>query len=686
MNFKLWSRVALVCSTVCFCAAMTAEAQTTLGQLSSRINQPIFGSPVDLQAPLVFGRATITPAANTEVYPLLADKQVCGLFVGRGTSKYRIDDPFSLPVALRNLESAAGIEAHPKNGVLELEMPFTGLMAWSWTLPELEATQAGEPSRKVPEWVSTVLDDPLFKRPGVDLIAARGEGSLGRAYLLFQSEGETYHALYRPEIEKVESLWVLDHVKAAGNAFKGAAYRMELVTQPVGRPWHLAPAPPVVTEHTEIEIKTDATEDGSITTTTRIRTARQVAVWRVPFQVERSKDNHRYPSRITSVQVNGEDADWFLGREELLVQLNPPLEKGQTAEVMVSYQGKIAIRRGDFQFWYLGTWPWYPQPDWGGEESTFKITLTVPEKYVPFASGVTESRTTADGLTTLVTTLDQPMQFPVVAAGKYTVKERSEDGYTCRVATYGTGNKKGVDRMLQNFFAAKQLYEMLLGAPYPFKELTFVERNSWGFGQAPPGIIFITREAFETISDETRKFFSQGINERLIHEIAHGWWGHLVKMNSPEEQWISEGFAEYSAAVALELKKGGKKGEREFKSMVKHWQGHSKNLGGGASLFLANHFANKSSDDTMDRWQLMYAKAPLVLHALRLKLREKYGDDDRGDEVFFTMMRTMISSFPYGYGETRHIVGILNQLTGEDWSPWFLKYVFGTEVPQLEKK
>ncbi len=32
------------------------------------------------------------------------------------------------------------------------------------------------------------------------------------------------------------------------------------------------------------------------------------------------------------------------------------------------------------------------------------------------------------------------------------------------------------------------------------------------------------------------------------------------------------------------------------------------------------------------------------------------------------------------------MVGILNQLTGEDWSPWFLKYVFGTEVPQVEKK
>jgi hypothetical protein len=681
--FNYWVRVALVFLVAGFFAT-GVEGSTSMEQLASGINSPVLGVPIDLQEPLVFGRVTITPADGKSVNLLMSDQEVCGVFVSRGTLKYRIDDPISLPVAVRNLKTAADIEARPKNDVLELELPISGLAAWSWTLPKFEVQGSSSDGRETPLWVSETLDDPVFIRPGADMISARGEGSLGRAYILFQSGEATFQAMYRPEIEKVESLWILDQVKGFGNAFKEAFYRMELVTQPVGRPWFLPVAPPTVSEHTEIEVLTGDSDRGSVTTTTRLRAARKVGIWRVPFQVERTEDNRRFPNQIVAVKVNGEDAEWFLGRKDILVRFETPLESGQTAEVTISYEGKIAIQRGDYQFWYLGTWAWYPQPNLGGEHSTFKITLTVPEKFTPFASGVTTSQETKNGMTTLVTTLDQPMQFPVVAAGKYQIKEKTRDGYTCRVATYGTGNKKGVDRMIQNFFAAKEVYELLLGAPYPFKELTFIERNSWGFGQAPPGIIFITREAFETISDETRKYFSQGINERLIHEIAHGWWGHLVKMNSKEEQWISEGFAEYSAAVALELKRGGKKGQREFKSMVKHWQGDSKNLEEGSSLFLANHLANKSSDDSRDRWQMMYAKAPLVLHDLRLRLREKFGDDDRGDEVFFTMMRTMISSFPYGYGETRHMIGILNQLTGDDWSSWCMDYIFGTEVPDLD--
>lgn len=43
----------------------------------------------------------------------------------------------------------------------------------------------------------------------------------------------------------------------------------------------------------------------------------------------------------------------------------------------------------------------------------------------------------------------------------------------------------------------------------------------------------------------------------------------------------------------------------------------------------------------------------------------------------------VLTNFQYRYVETRHLVGILNQITGRDWAPWFEKYVYGSEVPRI---
>jgi hypothetical protein len=90
-------------------------------------------------------------------------------------------------------------------------------------------------------------------------------------------------------------------------------------------------------------------------------------------------------------------------------------------------------------------------------------------------------------------------------------------------------------------------YEGFLG-PFPFRELNIIEIPDYGWGQAPPGTLFITQEAFNPIMDEANQLFSGGVNQRFAHEIAHQYWGTVVKSPSREEQWLEEAFAEYCAA------------------------------------------------------------------------------------------------------------------------------------------
>ena len=41
------------------------------------------------------------------------------------------------------------------------------------------------------------------------------------------------------------------------------------------------------------------------------------------------------------------------------------------------------------------------------------------------------------------------------------------------------------------------------------------------------------------------------IQEVTPHEVAHQWWGHVVGWTTFHDQWLSEGFADFSAGIFL---------------------------------------------------------------------------------------------------------------------------------------
>lgn len=88
-----------------------------------------------------------------------------------------------------------------------------------------------------------------------------------------------------------------------------------------------------------------------------------------------------------------------------------------------------------------------------------------------------------------------------------------------------------------------KFYEPWLG-PFPFREFNIIEMNDLGWGQAPPGIMFITKEAFNPLINVESRLYSRGVNQRFVHEIAHQYWGIVVKMGHPQEQWLTESFSE----------------------------------------------------------------------------------------------------------------------------------------------
>ena len=654
--------------------------------VAPRIDAPVPGPGVPLTTAIEVGHARIVPGEGATVRPLWAGETRCGVLVeGPLTLRYRVADAMSVPVARRNARKASHMRASAaEGGALELVEPLEGAVLWGWALPE---AGGGAPrGGGLPAWAARIVEDPLFPKPSEALLAARALGGTGLVYGLMHGSKDELGLLVDPVMERLETLLDIDRVSSAASVDNGRFIVEEIAAQPLGRRWwDRAPASLVAVDE-DLKVVNDHGEHVVVDATMKLASTRDgVGVWWTNLADRVVVKSRAYPVTIRTLEVDGRPARYLHRNGELLVFLDPPVaRRGDTVTVHVVSEGPLAQRPKGDSYWSLGTWPWYPQPGLDGELATVRIRVEVPEPLTPFASGTTVARTTANGRNVLETRIDHPVQFPVIAAGRYTVYSDEKDGVRCEVASYVFGKKKACRRLIQNFFAASEVYGRLFHHPYPFDEMHIVEVNAWGFGQAPPGVIFITKEAYNPLGGTINQLFSQGVNERFVHEIAHSWWGSLVKMDSLDEQWLTESFAEYSAALCLQIVAGGgKKGDREFRKLLDHWKAQTAMIGEGGSIYLANHLAMDDSADMMDRTRLLYSKGPLVLHALRLELRRKMGGEKEGDRYFFALLRSFVKNFPYRWGATRHLVGILDQITHENWQPWFDRYVYGCETPKL---
>ena len=634
-----------------------------------------------LSGPLKVGRGEIVPAAGTRVRALLAGGVPCGLvFEGPAQLRYRVEDRFSAPVAERNVRRFSTLKTARQGETLEISQEISGAVVWGWGLAE--AGQGSGPG--LPDWAGKILAARHFPPPSHDLLASEANGAGGARYALMH--GEVDLLLEVDPRAGEESLHRIAKGVDRGTSFREGLWRTDLAAQPIGRAWWDRPQPELMAEHERIAIENPRGEQLRIVSRSRLRARRAGAsLWRADLIDKVQHSGGERPVTVRSVRVDGKAADFLHGDDDLLVALGRELADRETVEVEVSYDGDLAVRPAGHSYWVLGTGPWYPRQGLEGELATLEITVDVPEPWTPFASGEEVSRTEEGGRRKLSVRLEQPMQFAVVTAGKYKVVEETQDGVTCRAATYAMLKEDAARKVIQKFFSARRFFEQLFGEAYPFRDVAIVEINDWGFGQAPPGVIFLTKEFYTAPTERRIRRFFQDRNSRYLHEVAHGWWGNFVKMDAIEEIWLSEAFADYTAALAVWQLRGSEgAGQYDFNEIVKDWVESASELRPGASLYLTHRMAWNDERDAEDSWRLRYGKGPLVIHALRLELQRQKGSAAEGDRYFIALLRSYLKNNRYGWGTTPGLVAELDKLTGGSWQPWFEKYVYGTEIPPVK--
>ncbi len=359
----------------------------------------------------------------------------------------------------------------------------------------------------------------------------------------------------------------------------------------------------------------------------------------------------------------GREIPFHHTRDTLVVALPEPAAANQAFKLKFSIQGDFLVRPGANSYWMMPVGPWFPMPGLNGQYYTAHSTLRVEKPFIGIAPGTTVSRVDEGDWNVVVNKIEKPVQFLCAVGGKYGIAEETRDGLTIRVASYGMRNKRAEKTQLNLARKLIGFYEPWLG-PFPFDEFNIIEINELGWGQAPPGTMFITREAFTPLLND---IWSQGVNHRFAHEIAHQYWGHVVKMGSLEEQWITESFAEYSSSFAVKQLRG----DSDYDKLRENWAGHAAISHDAASIPMSYRLLGTNKKACFDRRNLVYFKGSVLLQALH---------NDLGDKLFVSFMRNYQKGLEWRFGTTRDMITLLQKLNGKDYTRFFEEAFWGTEA------
>jgi hypothetical protein len=242
---------------------------------------------------------------------------------------------------------------------------------------------------------------------------------------------------------------------------------------------------------------------------------------------------------------------------------------------------------------------------------------------------------------------------------------------------------------------AARLFTTYFG-PLTERHVAITQQSDFAFGQSWPSLIFMPYIAFLDGTQRQRLGLAvAAVNDFVdqvgFHEFAHQWWGHLVAPASYRDVWLSEGFAEFSAALALQHSQG-------WNAYGHVWREARKELlATPPRSAVANIDAGPISQGIRVATErspfayrsLIYSKGAYVLHMLRMLMWD--GGATTPDRRFIEMMHDYAASFAGKQASTadfqhvveRHMVPAMNA-TGDGKMDWFFRqWVFGTEVPRL---
>jgi hypothetical protein len=216
-----------------------------------------------------------------------------------------------------------------------------------------------------------------------------------------------------------------------------------------------------------------------------------------------------------------------------------------------------------------------------------------------------------------------------------------------------------------------RLYSSLTGdVPYDSVTLAMVEDDVPG-GHSPGYFVMLNNPppvaGFNWRNDPAA---FQGFPEFFIaHELAHQWFGQAVGWKNYHEQWLSEGFAQYFAALYANEKRG-EPALREILRQFRKWAIDDSDQG---PVYLGYRLGHIKGESRTFR-ALVYNKGAAVLHMLRRVI---------GDEAFFGGVKTFYAENRFKKASSDDLRRAMEKASGRDLSRFFERWIYDNGIPRM---
>ena len=351
-------------------------------------------------------------------------------------------------------------------------------------------------------------------------------------------------------------------------------------------------------------------------------------------------------------------------------------------------------------FLYSNRSYWYPQAQ-VSDYATARIQLTVPSSIECVASGQLEpgfpgllaGKDPSQNRKVYVFSASQPVRYLSFVLSRFNRLETTTVAYgparaemaVTGVALSGLSYRSlslSVEANPRQLGRGRELaersaniatfYESLVGdSPYPSFTIALIENDLPG-GHSP-GYFAALNQPLPTSNLTWRNDPAafQGYHDFfLAHELAHQWWGQAVGWRNYHEQWLSEGFAQYFAALYAQHQRGDELFESVLRQLARWGMNESKQ----GPIYLGYRLGHIRGESKVFR-ALVYNKGAAVLHMLRRFL----GDDD-----FFRGLRRFYRTSRFHKAGTEDLRAAMEEESGKPLERFFERWIYGSTLPKIK--
>lgn len=391
------------------------------------------------------------------------------------------------------------------------------------------------------------------------------------------------------------------------------------------------------------------------------------------------------------------------------VILRDPTVKGQVYNLSVVYAGGQVIHNaGGGNFSVGARTSWYPSSYAFLDQATYDLTFKIPKQYTLVSTGTLVKEWQEGNQACSEWKSDVPLAVAGFNYGSFKKKSVTDKATKYTIEAYSTAEVPDylkpyteqlnlttagmADRALVEGENSIRLFEHWFGEA-PYGRIAITQQPEFDFGQSWPTLVYLPMSAF---LDATQRYalmgqeefqFSSFIQEVTPHEISHQWWGHMVGWASYHDQWLSEGFAEFSAGLFVEATskpdETGKFWDRLRDEITqKNSFGNSANDAG--PVWLGQRLDTAKTRGAYNH--LVYAKGAYFLHMLRMIMR----DPKTGDQDFIDLMHDYVQTFLHKNASTEGFQAVVDKhmkpaldAAGDHKSDWlFQDWIYGTGLPR----